>query len=1393
MRNLKRALGLALASVMLLGMMVVGSSAKGLDDFSDNAEIVNKDAVAVTSAIGLFDGYEDGSFGPKNVVTRAEMAVIISTMLYGAGVNVNQFAETNVFTDVPAWAQGYVNLCSSLGIVAGVGDGKFDPNATVTTAQAVLMLCRALGYFQNAADFGDNWMLAATAKGTALGLYGDLKLTANEGLTRDNVAELVFNALTKAVPVQYNELLGVYYNENKGIIYSLTFYYTDTLGYKNFDLVYKTNENTDYGRPGTTWGTGSYRGTSATTEGNDSYGLNEDGSLKPENVKMTSDDEIITVADTPDYVYTAGTKENVIYKDLGKTVVEGTEKGDYVYDWVAYVDGAEQEIAGRPENEKDPTYEYTDKGATTEIYVDEVNETVTVVKINYYLAEITDIRSDDDGEFATVRMLGTQDPLGDSVDTRKIYCKGFAEDDYVVVTVDVDEDGDAFVATINDPATAEGTVTRVKKDADPEEDQGNYVKLDDGNQYNYSRWTEGDVDGINEKHPTLDIGYRLFLDPNGYVIGFIALDDYYANYLYVDAVDVSLKTITAKVVFTDGTAKTVEIDDEYIDLHSDRQDFVLTGENAEENIQEKLEEHVFAWTVSDDVYTLRQILPYANVNDRDDGDLYEDNNYKDTEDHAVGHGNNTAAINSDKAFIYVNGTKYIVDEKTAFIDTDEKVLYTGFENVPDYVDNDATDPVKFWAIDKNSDGALDVVFVYSGEASNSNKTYFYVADWEAYESYDKNKMYKEATVYVDGEKTTLIFTADAHQEITSGKSGLYVVNRTNGSGVVTDADKIAVSAVPEVVGSRAFSLGDSNADQWTANSETIFVVATYELKNNGKDLKSSADVRVGDLKDMEEDDDYYTYAYVAKPDDSDDPAELVYIVKQEKSEYKAISLTVDGTAVSAAAATLKAGETYSYTYTAPDGKLIDTVAGIAAADYTVAADGKSVAISFKVKDKTDIAITLKNEPVAPETRTLTLDSTLSAAKVWSADGKTLIPSSASTAFGTEYQVAEGTTLLIQDSSFSKVGAQVQDSQGNFIGEVKKADFLTLTVNEDMTLSKTDVVSVYAIHVGEGVTLSKVENGSGEVTPVSKNENVWYVKASDNAQKFTVKTADADAVILVTGNAVSNSTATTGTKASAQVLNNASAISADVYLYAASKVDTSAFSSSAVKVNGKAVSNNDYVKVGETLVTTLDDSEGTGVIATTTSETAVAGKSVADGYKVGNEDVTLNAAWKITLNGIDSIKVVTTGETVTDGDYVVDSKELDYDTAKGANHILDTTSGVIYGSTAVSSDVTVDKNIELSAATKVVLTDNKIATAGYRTGTDRYQEIGAPSGSDVTAYVVPGTVIEVTGKTTTTGTVIDIQVSSGTAPEKTVDEAASTTLGAYAEFRLGDVDVTLTEK
>ena len=63
MRNLKRALSLTLASVMPLGMMVVGSSAKG---YSDVTEEENIEAIEVLQAVGVMDGVdkEAGTFNP---------------------------------------------------------------------------------------------------------------------------------------------------------------------------------------------------------------------------------------------------------------------------------------------------------------------------------------------------------------------------------------------------------------------------------------------------------------------------------------------------------------------------------------------------------------------------------------------------------------------------------------------------------------------------------------------------------------------------------------------------------------------------------------------------------------------------------------------------------------------------------------------------------------------------------------------------------------------------------------------------------------------------------------------------------------------------------------------------------------------------------------------------------------------------------------------------------------------------------------------------------------------------------------------------------------------------------------------------------------------------------
>ena len=217
MRNLKRALSLAVASVMLLGMMIVGTGAVSVNDFGDADQIAseNLEAATITTGLGLFAG-ADGNFLPDEPVTRAQMATIICKMLYGNDVNADNFKGVGTFQDTAnfesGWAEGYINMCASLGIVSGYNETTYGPGDTVTTWQASLMLQRALGYWNPAAGEEIN-ELTVTTKGTQLGFYGDLTLSANEPLAREDVAVMAFNALF-AQRVSYNVDRNVYVKAN---------------------------------------------------------------------------------------------------------------------------------------------------------------------------------------------------------------------------------------------------------------------------------------------------------------------------------------------------------------------------------------------------------------------------------------------------------------------------------------------------------------------------------------------------------------------------------------------------------------------------------------------------------------------------------------------------------------------------------------------------------------------------------------------------------------------------------------------------------------------------------------------------------------------------------------------------------------------------------------------------------------------------------------------------------------------------------------------------------------------------------------------------------------------------------------------------------------------------
>src|SRR5699024_7132530 len=189
MRNLKRALSLGLTAAMISGLMVMGSSAASYADVTSEN---NVEAIEVLQTVGIMVGDENGDFNPDQNVTRNEMAVIMANLME---YNVASYKDTSPFTDVPSWAEPYVAACWTNGITAGYSDTIYGGSDTVTTAQAALMLMKALGYFQYASDFGSDWQLATTRQGNAIDLFNGVDSGVTQAMTRNDVAQLVLNTL----------------------------------------------------------------------------------------------------------------------------------------------------------------------------------------------------------------------------------------------------------------------------------------------------------------------------------------------------------------------------------------------------------------------------------------------------------------------------------------------------------------------------------------------------------------------------------------------------------------------------------------------------------------------------------------------------------------------------------------------------------------------------------------------------------------------------------------------------------------------------------------------------------------------------------------------------------------------------------------------------------------------------------------------------------------------------------------------------------------------------------------------------------------------------------------------------------------------------------------------
>ena len=191
-KNLKK----VISSVAAL-TMVASSVAAFAVDFPDVESTASyAQAVQELSALDVISGYDDGTFGPDKLVTRAEITKMIVDALAERS-SAEASTESTKFADVSAdhWAKGYINQVVANGFIAGMSDTEFDPDANVTYVQAQKMLVSAIGY-ETYAQAQGGWPTGYKTYAASLDITKGISgITDSTELTRAQVAQMIDNAM----------------------------------------------------------------------------------------------------------------------------------------------------------------------------------------------------------------------------------------------------------------------------------------------------------------------------------------------------------------------------------------------------------------------------------------------------------------------------------------------------------------------------------------------------------------------------------------------------------------------------------------------------------------------------------------------------------------------------------------------------------------------------------------------------------------------------------------------------------------------------------------------------------------------------------------------------------------------------------------------------------------------------------------------------------------------------------------------------------------------------------------------------------------------------------------------------------------------------------------------
>ena len=827
---MKKFLSLVLALVMTMSLVTVSAGAK---DFTDSSKINYSEAVDVMSAAKVIDGYAEGDFRPTATLTRGAAAKIICNLILGPTTASALVADAAPYKDVPTnhTFAGYIAYCQKTGIISGYADGTFKPANTLTGYAFMKMLLGALGYKADVEGYtSPNWSINVAKQAINAGLNKGLKGDFNgvKAVNREEACLYAFNTL-KATMVEYDTTITIggvtVAGARKDVTNNASI---ETI--KNDDkmqfaeryftkLTKKSNVTDDFGRPAVTW--------------------------------INNKTEVGTYVDYTTLVssYTAKVKGGEVYNDIGSAAAKFDEVTYYVDGKVQPASVVTDLMSDVKKSNKD-TFGASSKGVLTEVYVDTDEETIDVVIINTYIADVS-ADYNDKKEYLSVgvKNYGANAPT-------KVYLDDVAgiekykEDDVILVQI-----ADGVILNVIDPKTVEdAAISKFATD--------DYV-VTGGNQYDFAEKINRYNNVLNEynKEELEDKTYDIYVDQYGYAIG-IKLHSGTDKYLFLAGYDkatsnLTLKTAEAQAIFMDGTMSKIEID-----FNETNKKLDPDKKNSTVRLDDKGDANRNTWfkyTEDDGVYTLTAVADQIVVAYGDTGSAKKSIN---CESARVAEGSKYAWGNDDSVYITVKtddvdtddcGTPYKVEVGISKVDA----VYTGVQDVDLVLDkdspferNNAKDVI--YALYDTDDKYIDAAIVLGESNDDNSKAYAYALKGAKSESFKDGNYYWEFDAAVGGKVETLTVKTkytdvidtiqkaivDEDKTATYGIKGLLKLTYDK-DGYVTKAGVVDNTA-SDIYGSSDFNASkDINPDIFKA----------YEVKHNQpKDLVCTGRTLYTDVK-----------------------------------------------------------------------------------------------------------------------------------------------------------------------------------------------------------------------------------------------------------------------------------------------------------------------------------------------------------------------------------------------------------------------------------------------------------------------------------------------------------------------------------------------------------------